>query len=90
MRRIDLESANKNVKEFFKELKEDEEYVLEEGGKPSFLVLSPKGKEAVKAEVLSMLQKVWERNRKVPEDVVEKEVQEAIQAIKTKYTPSCS
>lgn len=90
MRRINLESADKKVKEFFKKLKEDEEYVLEEGGKPSFLVLPPKGKEAVKAEVLSMLQKVWERNRKVPEDVVEKEVQEAIQAIRSKYVPSRS
>ncbi|MFN3467095.1 MAG: putative toxin-antitoxin system toxin component, PIN family [Candidatus Brocadiales bacterium] len=54
---------------------------MEEGGKPSFLILSPKGREALKAELLSVLQVVWERNRGVPEEVVEKEVQEAVRAV---------
>lgn len=90
MKRIYLDTTDEKVKEFFKKLEGGEEYVLEEGGKPSFLILSPKGREARKVELLSMLQDVWERNREIPEDVVEKEVQEAISAVRSKYAPGRS
>lgn len=90
MKRIDLDSVDDKIQEFFQRLKGDEEYVLEKGGKASFLLLSPKGREALKAEVLSMLQGVWERNRGVPEEVVEKEVQEAVKAVRNKYAPGRS
>lgn len=90
MKRISLNNYDEKVKEFFKRLKVDEEYVLEESGKPSFLIFPPKGREALKAEILSMLQGVWERNREVSEEVIEKEVQEAMKAIRKKYAPGRS
>lgn len=85
MKKINLDTTDEKIKEFFVKLEGGEEYVLERGGRPSFLLLSPKGREALKAELLSMLQSVWERNREIPEEMIDEEVQEAVKAIRTRY-----
>lgn len=65
-------------------------YLIEAEGKPIAGLVPPwylESPDQSRQALLAMLEEVWARTRDVPEAVVERDVQEAIQAVRTRRRP---
>jgi hypothetical protein len=87
MKRLDIAQTSKEIREFLEHIKSEEEtYLLEDQGKP-ILGIVPAWQvinaEERRAELLAMLCEVWARNRDIPVEDVEHDVEEAIQEVRS-------
>ena len=83
IKKLNFDKVDEKVKEFFNKLKANNLYILEAQGKPLVGIVPPwqiKETKKSKKEVLALLRKIWERNRGVSEEQLEKDVTEAITA----------
>lgn len=91
VKHLNLDDAPPQVKEFVKQLDLDEaEYVLELGGKPVVGVVAHWQVEKLsqrRAAALSLLQRSWERNRAIPQEVVDRTVAEVVQQVRQENGP---
>lgn len=89
VKHVSLDKADKKIKEFLKEFDvAKDEYVLEIDGKPLLKVVSPweeKTLKQAKKKLLSTLEKIWDKNKDFTEEEVEKDVEEAVKAIRKQY-----
>ena len=67
-----------------------DQYLIEAGGKAIAGLVPPwalESSDESRQALLGMLEEVWARTRGVPEGVVERDVQEATQAVRTRRRP---
>lgn len=85
-KRVPIDDASAQVKDFLKRLDpENGEYVLEMAGKPLVGVVPAWQVEKLsqkRAEVLTLLEQSWKRNRAVDEDEVGQPVSDAIKEVR--------
>ena len=82
-RRISAVEARKRLGEILESVYyRGDEVIIERAGKPMAVVIPAKRYEALeqsREQLFSLIERNWERNKDVPFDEVEREVQEAIQ-----------
>ena len=86
VKRVSLDNVDENIKKFLKqfEVKEDQ-YILEVAGKPLIGVVPSWQVGDVnrkKEDLISMLKDVWNRTSDIPEEKIEKEVEDAVKAVR--------
>ncbi|MFQ5962668.1 MAG: hypothetical protein ACE5KZ_00105 [Candidatus Scalinduaceae bacterium] len=86
VKRVNLDSVDEKIRKFLKKLKvEEDQYILEISGKPLIGVVPPWQVGNVnqkKADLLSLLKDVWAKTSDIPEEKVEKEVEDAVKAVR--------
>lgn len=86
---VSLDKADKKIKDFLKEFDiAKDEYVLEMGGKPMLKMVSPSEERTLKQakkKLLSTLEKIWDKNKDFTDEKVEKDVEEAVKAVRKQY-----
>ena len=86
IKRVKLDKANEEVKKFFKKFKEENQYIVEIKGKPLLGIVPSWQIEQMKQskkELRAMLQEVWAKTRNIPEEEIEKLVDEAVKAVRS-------
>lgn len=86
VKRVSLDNVDEKIRKFLKqfEVKEDQ-YILEVAGKPLIGVVPPWQVGDVnrkKEDLISMLKDVWNRTSDIPEEKIEKEVEDAVKAVR--------
>lgn len=64
-----------------------DQYLIEAGGKPIAGLVPPwelESPDESRQALLGMLEEVWVRTRDIPEGVVDRDVQDAVQAVRTR------
>ena len=91
-KRVNADGAAEPVKEFLRQLNvEEDAYIVELGGKSLVGIVAPWQVEQLqrdKDELLALLQASWARNREVPEEVIEREVDEAVRRVRARRRES--
>lgn len=94
VKHVSLDKADKKVKEFLKEFDvAKDEYVLEIDGKPLLKMVSPweeRTLKLAKKKLLSTLEKIWDKNKAFTDEEVEKDVKDALKAIRKQYDQNCA
>lgn len=82
LKRVDLDKVDKKVKEFLKGLNvEKDQYILEMEGKPVAGLVAPSQLEKMaraKERLFETIEKIWDQNREVSAEQVERDVAEAV------------
>lgn len=88
MKRLDITQASKEVREFLDRIRgEEDTYLLEDQGKPVLGIVPAwqvTNAEERRTQLLAMLREVWARNRDVPPEEVERDVEEAIREVRSR------
>lgn len=91
VKKINALKARKNLGQLLEEVYyKDDQYVIERAGRPMAAVVPVwqleerrKGRE----RLFGMVEEVWEKNKKERPEVIEREVQEAVRAVRARAAP---
>lgn len=86
VRKVNLDTVDEKIRNFLKKLKvEEDQYILETEGRPLLGVVAPwqVGEAREKKEkLLTMLREVWAKTTDIPQEKIEREVDEAVRAVR--------
>lgn len=86
VKRINLDKIDEKVKEFLMSLKlGEDQYILEVEGKPFAGLVAPEQAEKMvraKEKLFEAVDKIWKRNKDVSAKKVQKDIADAVQAVR--------
>ncbi|HLC41268.1 MAG TPA: type II toxin-antitoxin system prevent-host-death family antitoxin [Methylomirabilota bacterium] len=87
-KRVDALKARKNLGQLLEEVYYNgDQYVIERAGRPMAAVVPVwqlKGWQKRRERFFEMVDGLWQKNKKVKPEVIEREVQEAVRAVRAK------
>lgn len=91
VKKINALKARKNLGQLLEEVYyKDNQYVIERAGRPMAAVVPVwqlEGWRKRRERLFGMVEEVWKKNKKEKPEVIEREVQEAVRAVRAKATP---
>jgi prevent-host-death family protein len=91
VKKINALKARKNLDQLLEEVYyKDNQYVIERAGRPMAAVVPVwqlEGWGKRRERLFGMVEEVWKKNKKEKPEVIEREVQEAVRAVRAKATP---
>ena len=91
VKKINALKARKNLGQLLEEVYyNDNQYVIERAGRPMAAVVPVwqlEGWRKRRERLFGMVEEVWKKNKKEKPEVIEREVQEAVRAVRAKGTP---
>ncbi len=91
VKKINALKARKNLGQLLEEVYyKDNQYVIERAGRPMAAVVPVwqlEGWSKRREHLFGMVEEVWKKNKKEKPEVIEREVQEAVRAVRAKATP---
>jgi len=91
VKKINALKARKNLGQLLEEVYyNDNQYVIERAGRPMAAVVPVwqlEGWRKRRERLFGMVEEVWKKNKKEKPEVIEREVQEAVRAVRAKATP---
>ena len=90
VKKINALKARKNLGQLLEEVYyKDNQYVIERAGRPMAAVVPVwqlEGWRKRRERLFGMVEEVWKKNKKEKPEVIEREVQEAVRAVRAKAT----
>ncbi len=91
VKKINALKARKNLGQLLEEVYyKDNQYVIERAGRPMAAVVPVwqlEGWRKRRERLFGMVEEVWKKNKKEKPEVIEREVQEAVRAVRAKAAP---
>ncbi len=91
VKKINALKARKNLGQLLEEVYyKDNQYVIERAGRPMAAVVPVwqlEGWRKRRERLFGMVEEVWKKNKKEKPEVIEREIQEAVRAVRAKATP---
>lgn len=86
LKRVNLDKVDEKIKRFIMSLKLDnDQYILETGGKPLVGLVSPAQLEKMsraKERLFETVDKIWKKNKEVSAKQVQRDVADAVKAVR--------
>ena len=91
VKKINALKARKNLGQLLEEVYyKDDQYVIERAGRPMAAVIPVwqlEERRKRRERLFGMVEEVWEKNKKEKPEVIEREVQEAVRAVRARAAP---
>jgi len=86
LKRVNLDNVDERIRKFLLDLKlEEDQYILEVGGKPLAGLVDPAQVEKMsraKEKLFETVDKIWKRNKKVSAKKVQNDIADAVRSVR--------